>query len=107
MPSCSGSCRSISGPRSTPRDTARRPTGEGGGDIVADGRWMSWVPYVPVAERRQDGARNAAKLRKQGRALRPVVPSGRGGALATTFWGRAWCDNLAAYAALSNRLDRG
>ena len=74
---------------------------------MAYGRWMSWAPYVPVAERRQNGARHAAKLRKQGRAPRPVVPSGRGRALATTFWGRAWCDNLAAYAALSNRLDRG
>ena len=36
-----------------------------------------------------------------------LVPSGRGRALATAFWGRAWCDNLTAYAALSNRLDRG
>jgi uncharacterized Zn finger protein len=55
----------------------------------------------------RNGARHAARLAKQGRTLRPVVPSGRGRALATTFWGRAWCDNLAAYAALSNRLERG
>ena len=49
---------------------------------MAYGRWMSWAPYVPVAERRQNGARHAAKLRKQGRAPRPVVPGGRGRALA-------------------------
>jgi len=74
---------------------------------MAYGGWTRWAPYVPVAERRQNGARHAAKLAKKGRAPRPVVPSGRGRALATTFWGRAWCDNLSAYAALANRLDRG
>ncbi len=69
--------------------------------------WTRWAPYVRVADRRANGARHAARLRKQGRVLRPVVPNARGRALATTFWGRAWCDNLAAYAALANRLDRG
>jgi len=62
---------------------------------------------VPVAERVQNGARHAAGLRQAGRALHPVLPAGRGRALATTFWGRAWCDNLGAYAALANRLERG
>jgi uncharacterized Zn finger protein len=66
-----------------------------------------WARYVPVADRVRSGARHAATLAKQGRAPRPVIPSGRGRALATTFWGRAWCDNLAAYAVLSNRLERG
>ncbi len=71
------------------------------------GGWARWARYVPVADRIRNGARHAAKLAKQGRAPRPVIPSGRGRALATTFWGRAWCDNLAAYAVLSNRLERG
>jgi len=74
---------------------------------MAYGGWGRWAPYVPVADRIQNGARHAARLRKKGRALKPVAPSGRGRALATTFWGRAWCDNLAAYATLANRLDRG
>ncbi len=74
---------------------------------MAYGGWGSWAPYVSVAERRANGARHAAKLRKQGRALSPVVPSARGRALAVTFWGRAWCDNLMAYASLANRLERG
>lgn len=72
------------------------------------GEWRTgWARYVPVADRIRNGARHATRLAKQGRALRPVVPSGRGRMLATTFWGRAWCDNLAAYAVLSNRLERG
>jgi len=72
-----------------------------------DDRWMRFDPYVPVSERRYNAARHAAKLKKQGRVLDPVVPTSRGRTLAMTFWGRAWCDNLAAYAALANRLDRG
>lgn len=75
--------------------------------MAYEGWRTGWPRYVPVADRIQKGARHAAKLVRQGRALRPVVPSGRGRVLATTFWGRAWCDNLAAYAVLSNRLERG
>ena len=69
--------------------------------------WGDFPRYVSVAERRGNGARHAALLKKQGRVLTPVATKGRGRALATTFWGRAWCDNLAAYASLANRLDRG
>jgi uncharacterized Zn finger protein len=69
--------------------------------------WGRWPRYVSVAERRGKGLRHAAALRKTGRVLTPVAPKGGGRALATTFWGRAWCDNLAAYASLANRLDRG
>lgn len=74
---------------------------------MAYGGWMRWAPYVRVADRRRNGALHAAKLAKKRRVLKPVVPSARGRTLAKTFWGRAWCDNLAAYAALANRLDRG
>ena len=75
--------------------------------MAYDGGWTRWARYVPIAERLRTGARHAARLAKQGRTPSPVVPRGRGRALATTFWGRAWCDNLAAYAVLSNRLERG
>ena len=72
--------------------------------------WQPWQPfprYVSVAERRASGLRHAATLAGKGRALQPVVPATRGRRLATTFWGRAWCDNLNAYASILNRLDRG
>ena len=74
---------------------------------MAYDEWTPWSRYVSVAERRLSGARHAARFARKGRPLRPVMPRGRGRALATTFWGRAWCDNLTAYAALLNRLDRG
>lgn len=64
-----------------------------------------FAPYVPVAERRRRAAREVASLRKKGKRTAPVVISGR--AIATTFWGRAWCDNLEAYSDYANRLPRG
>ena len=70
-------------------------------------RWAEFPRYVSVAERREVGARYVALRPPRDRALAPVVPGSRGRAVASTFWGRAWCDNLAAYAALANRLERG
>ena len=64
-----------------------------------------WAPYVPVAERRRKAAREMEKLRKKGHAVAPVVIEGR--AIATTFWGKAWCKNLESYHDYENRLPRG
>jgi uncharacterized Zn finger protein len=69
--------------------------------------WTDWPQTLSVAERRELGTRYARELAERGRALSPVVPTTRGRLLATTFWGRAWCENLRAYASLANRLDRG
>lgn len=68
--------------------------------------YYQWKPYVSVAERRRKAERAAAgQLKKTGRALAPVSASG--GAIATTFWGKAWCDNLERYSDYANRLPRG
>ncbi len=64
-----------------------------------------WKPYVPVAVRRRKAQQVAAKTAKTGAALVPVSASR--GAIAKTFWGRAWCDNLERYSDYSNRLPRG
>jgi uncharacterized Zn finger protein len=62
-------------------------------------------PYVPVAERQRRAAREMEKRRKQGHAVLPVVIEGR--AIAKTFWGKAWCENLERYSDYANRLPRG
>ena len=62
-------------------------------------------PYVSVAARRAQAARELAKLRKNGRAMSPVAIEGR--KIARTFWGEAWCDNLERYSDYANRLPRG
>jgi hypothetical protein len=67
--------------------------------------YFGWRPYVPVAERRRKAERAMQKLKKSGHALSPVVITGR--AIATTFWGKAWCDNLERYSDYANRLPRG
>ena len=67
---------------------------------------FQWRPYVPVAERRARAAREMAKLtKKHGQAASPVVLGSR--KIASTFWGKAWCDNLEAYSDYANRLPRG
>jgi uncharacterized Zn finger protein len=67
---------------------------------------FQWRPYVPVAERRAKAARALAKLsKKSGYTASPVVLDGR--TIASTFWGKAWCDNLEAYSDYENRLPRG
>jgi uncharacterized Zn finger protein len=65
----------------------------------------SWKPYVPVATRRAQAAKRIAKAVKGGHDMRPVVIEGR--SIASTFWGKAWCDNLEAYSDYANRLPRG
>ena len=64
-----------------------------------------WAPYVPVARRREKAARAVEKLRRNGHPVAPVVLDGR--KIATTFWGKAWCDNLEGYHDFKNRLPRG
>jgi uncharacterized Zn finger protein len=66
---------------------------------------FGWKPYVPVARRRQHAARTVAKLAKSGVTLAPVTAARR--AVARTFWGKAWCENLERYSDYANRLPRG
>ncbi len=64
-----------------------------------------WRPYVPVAERRRAAERETKKLRGAGVNVQPV--SIQGGAIARTFWGKAWCRHLESYSDFENRLPRG
>ncbi len=67
--------------------------------------YEQWKPYVPVAQRRRQAARELKKLAKKGQRAAPVVIAGR--TIAHTFWGKAWCENLEHYSDFSNRLPRG
>src|SRR5467141_1960767 len=67
--------------------------------------WWSYRPYVPAAERRAKAIRKMGKLAKKGQKFSPVKIIGR--KIATTFWGKAWCDNLESYSDYDNRLPRG
>lgn len=70
--------------------------------------WQYYPPYVSVAEKKADGARELAKLlKKTRRAAEPVVVTHRKRQLCITFWGTAWSENLQRYADLASRLPRG
>lgn len=62
--------------------------------------------YVPVATRLANGRRTLAKLaKKRGRPLAPVLIEGKH--IASSFWGKAWCQQLEAHSDYANRLPRG
>ena len=69
------------------------------------GGYGGWAPRKSVAARRADAARQIKDAARQGRAMAPVVVAGR--KIATTFWGKAWCDNLERYRDFAYRLERG
>jgi uncharacterized Zn finger protein len=65
-----------------------------------------FAPYVPVGQRLAKAAKQAQQLaKKQGREPAPVKITARG--MATTYWGKSWCENLERYSDYSNRLPRG
>lgn len=67
--------------------------------------FYEWRPYVSVAERRRQAERELAKLRKKGQSIFPVKIEGR--AIAASFWGKSWCENLERYSDYASRLPRG
>lgn len=67
--------------------------------------WNDYAPYVRVADRKKNAAKEVAKLNKKGKMCEPIVIDGR--SIANTFWGKAWCDNLESYSDYENRLPRG
>ncbi|MFI5382175.1 MAG: SWIM zinc finger family protein [Tepidisphaerales bacterium] len=68
-------------------------------------RYWDFKPYVRVADRRRNAEKMVAKLASKGRKISPVKLSSK--KIATTFWGKAWCENLESYSDYANRLPRG
>ncbi len=64
-----------------------------------------WRKYVPVAQRRANAKREIKGLLKKGQTPQPIAIEGR--AMATSFWGKAWCAHLESFSDYSNRLPRG
>ena len=64
-----------------------------------------YPPYVSVAEKKERNAKMAAKMAKKNQHLALVIL--KGNKIASTFWGKAWCDNVESYRDYENRLPRG
>jgi uncharacterized Zn finger protein len=67
--------------------------------------WWQFKEYVSVAERHAKAKREVAKLAKKGRVITPVEIAGR--TIASTFWGKAWCEQLESHSDFETRLPRG
>ncbi len=61
--------------------------------------------YVSVAEKKEHNRKAAEKLKKKNPGITPIVLKGT--KLASTWWGKAWNDNLESYSDYANRMDRG
>lgn len=68
-------------------------------------RYGEWAPYVSVAQRRARAVKEMKKLAKQGMEIEPIEVEGR--KIASTFWGKAWCEHLEKFSDYENRLPRG
>jgi len=66
--------------------------------------FFRWGPKPSVAQQRAKAEKLLARMGKA-RALSPVVIEGN--KIASSFWGKAWCDNLERYSDYANRLPRG
>ena len=67
--------------------------------------WEDYGDYVSADDKRRRAEAAARQLEKKGRKLAPVQPAGR--AIAASFWGKAWCQNLEGYSDYASRLPRG
>jgi uncharacterized Zn finger protein len=68
-------------------------------------RWAPFPSYVSAEQRRARAAAAAVRLGKQAAGAEPIRIEGRD--ITSTFWGKAWCQNLQSYADFAYRLDRG
>jgi len=67
--------------------------------------WWESVRRPNIQEQRRNAARESQRLAKSGEKLAPVVIEGR--TIASSFWGKAWCENLESYRDFEYRLPRG
>lgn len=67
--------------------------------------YWQYKSYVSVATRRANAKTQMNALARQGKKISPIEIEGRN--IATTFWGKAWCDHIEALADFESRLPKG
>ncbi len=68
---------------------------------------MPWYDNGDRFEAEERVAKEIVKRKKRGEPMVPLDCEVARGAPCSTFWGKAWCDNLEAYSDYGNRLPRG
>ncbi|MEY4582537.1 MAG: hypothetical protein RL701_7240 [Pseudomonadota bacterium] len=70
--------------------------------------YYDYPAYVPVAKRLANGKKKLEQLaKKRGRPLAPVAVERKHKLIANSFWGKAWCEQLALHSDYASRLPRG
>ncbi|WP_457553664.1 SWIM zinc finger family protein [Desulfobacula sp.] len=67
--------------------------------------YYGFPKYVSVGEKKAKAEKKLKKLKKKNPDIQPVIIEGQ--ALAKTWWGKEWNNNLERYADYSNRIGRG
>ncbi len=69
--------------------------------------WKEMESYVQpdVGTLKKKASETSKREKKKGNELSPVIISGK--QITTTWWGKAWCENLEQYADFASRLERG
>lgn len=67
--------------------------------------YFEWPPYVPVAEKKKIVAAKIKTMIKRGDKISPITIEGK--KIATSFWGKSWCEHLESFSDYENRLPRG
>jgi len=68
---------------------------------------MAWYDNGDRFEAEERVAREISKRKARGEPMVPLVCEVERGSPCSTFWGKAWCENLEAYSDYGNRLPRG
>lgn len=61
--------------------------------------------YESMDEKKQKAARKLTTYQKKHPEAQPIMVTGN--KIATSFWGKAWCEHLKTYADYDNRINRG
>ena len=61
----------------------------------------------PAAELKRKAKESLTNAKKKGRKYEPITVKTKRGSICTSWWGKAWCENLEKYADYSSRLERG
>ena len=67
--------------------------------------YYGYPKYVSVTEKKAKAEKKLKQLKKKNPGITPVTITGR--TLATSWWGKAWNENLERYADFAYRLERG
>lgn len=69
--------------------------------------WNDTTTYsqLSVSELQQKARESVQNAKKKGKVMEPIIPSNK--SIVTSWWGKAWCDNIEKYADFKYRIDRG